>query len=181
MGNTRSPGVNPGRFLFALVWRCAVVVVVAGAVGLGVNAARTDGLPLLLRGVPCAGLPVAWWDKLHGQTLPATPYAFWKQRGVFLDGRPHSDYIFNHLPGAYTLPSDEFTEAWAAIGGLKKDGIVVFYGSADPCDTALRVAKRLAFEYGYEVYLLPGGYPAWEKAGYPLQGGHARGEPGVAP
>jgi rhodanese-related sulfurtransferase len=167
--------------LVPLLCRCALLVVLACAVALAVNASRPDGLPLLLRAVPCAGIPVAWWDKLHQSALPETPYAFWKHRGLFLDGRPHADYIFNHIPGAYSLPDDDFTKAYADLGGLKKGPPLVIYGSADPCDPALRVAKRLAVEYGYAVCLLPGGFPAWQKAGYPLQGGHDRGASGVAP
>ncbi len=184
---TTSPTPATGRSLLALVWRCVVVVAVAGLVALGVNAARPSGLPLLagqlpsfvpLRSaVPCAGLPRAWWGRMQ-PVEPAAAYAFGREEAVlFIDARPHADYIFNHISGALEAPYNDFTAALAQEGSALTPGLrAVVYDGGEPCGEAVRVAKYLVKDYGATVYLLQGGYPAWEQAGLPITGGHARGE-----
>jgi rhodanese-related sulfurtransferase len=112
-------------------------------------------------------------------------HTLWEQRGaVFLDAREHGDvedYFMDHLPGAYDVPYSSFTTAFASVRPQLPPSVpLVVYGTDQPCDKGLRVARNLVAE-GYRVYLLSGGFPAWKKAALPLQGGHNRGEVGVAP
>jgi rhodanese-related sulfurtransferase len=181
------PANRPTLSLFALLWRCVLLAALAGAAGLVANAARPDGLPLVLTpaGTPCPGIPRVWWDRIDRQPVGVI-HSLWLHQGAsFLDGREHEDvqnYPMNHVPGAYEVYYSKFTTTFAAVRPqLPADKPVVVYGTGEPCDHALRVAKYLVAEYGYHVYFLTGGFPAWEKAGYPELGGPDRGAVGVAP
>lgn len=179
-------GVQPIVFtmlrfpIFSLILRCALIVACGCLVALVVNAARPDGLPLLPGRVPCPGVPVAWWARLE-HVDAAQAHALWQQRAaLFVDARSHQDYIFNHLPGALEMPYRDFTRAQREFGDLLKNAslIVIYDAGERPCAEAVRVSKRLA---GPRIALLRGGYPAWESAGYPVKGGHDRGEVGMIP
>jgi rhodanese-related sulfurtransferase len=167
------------RALFALICRCAVLVALACVAALVVNAARYDGLPVLPGRVPCPGIALPWWTRIQHLDA-AQAHALWEQRAaVFVDARSHQDYIFNHLPGALEMPYRDFSQALARSGDLlARDGLVVIYDGGKPCGEGVRVSKRLSWA---RVALLDGGFPAWEQAGYPVQGGHERGEVGRAP
>lgn len=175
--------------LVGMVLRAALVVALACMVALVVNVARPGGLPLVLRGVPCPGLPLEWWTKIvHGETLQPVAAMWQSKSAVFVDARKlkddlrNEDYRFNHIPGAFNLPYNEFTKAFAEVQPqLKPEVPVVVYGYSETCGAAVRVAKLLAVEHGYQVYLLEGGFSAWDKAGLPVKGGRERGEVGVAP
>ncbi len=168
--------------LGALVARCAVIVVVACAVAVAVNAARPGGLPLLPTEVPCPGVPRTWWERFEN-VEPGEARRLWREASAaFVDARPHEEYIFNHVPGAVSLPHRQFSSAYAENQALLAPSrLVVIYGDGKPCGDHLRVGKLL-WERGFtKIKFLRGGYPAWEASGYPVQGGHARGETGVTP
>ncbi len=166
--------------IFPLILRCAAIVASGCVVAIFVNLARPDGLPLLLGRVPCPGVPVAWWTRLE-HVDPAQAYALWQQRtALFVDARPHEDYIFNHLPGALEMPYRDFSRAHREFADLLEGAslIIIYDAGERPCAEAVRVTKRL---FGSRIALLRGGYPAWESAGYPVKGGHDRGEVGKTP
>lgn len=166
--------------IFPLIVRCALLVAFGCVAAVVVNAARPDGLPLLPGQVPCPGVPVAWWTRLE-HVDAAQAYALWQQRAaLFVDARPHEDYIFNHLPGAFEMPYRDFTRAQQQFAELLNSAslIVIYDAGERPCAEAVRVSKRLS---GPRIALLRGGYPAWESAGYPVKGGHDRGEVGQTP
>ncbi len=169
-----------GLSLFALLLRCVIIVALGCLVAVVVNAARPAGLPLVAGApsweVPCPGVPAAWWERI--QQIDAAPaHALWQEPGVlFIDARPHADYIFKHISGALEMPYREFSQALEREGGKLTPGTrVVIYGADQPCGEAVRVAKQLP---KLQVSLLTVGYKAWEQAGYPTTGGHARGELG---
>ena len=180
--------IPPTRLsLFALVLRCAIIAALGCAAAVGVNAVRTEGLPLVAgempqglplpaAAVPCPGVPVAWWGRMQ-RVEAAEAHSLWQRQGVlFVDARPHADYIFKHISGALELPYRDFTRALEREGARLTPGTrVVIYDSGKPCGEALRVAKQLP---GLNVSLLTVGYSAWEQAGYPTTGGHDRGELG---
>lgn len=171
-----------GGDLLGLAVRCAVIVVVACAVAVVVNASRLGGVPLLPGEVPCPGVPRVWWQRFE-KAEPVEARRLWQEASAaFVDARPHEEYIFNHIPGAVSLPYRRFSAAYAENQSLlRPDAPVVIYGDGKPCGEHLRVAKFL-LERGFtKIKLLHGGYPAWEASGYPVQGGHARGEVGVTP
>jgi rhodanese-related sulfurtransferase len=168
--------------LLGLAARCAVIVAVACVVAVGVNAARLGGLPLLPGEVPCPGVSRVLWGRFENAE-PSEARRLWQEASAaFVDARPHEEYIFNHVPGAVNLPYRKFSSSFAENESLlAPTGVVVIYGDGKPCGDHLRVAKLLAARGFTKIKLLHGGYPAWEAGGYPVQGGHTRGQMGVAP
>lgn len=83
-------------------------------------------------------------------------------RPVLIDVRERAQYDSGHLPGAMSVPFDEFK---ARVESLKlpKDDVVVLYGADD---ARVREATKHLYQSGYAGGLtLKGGYAAWQAAG----------------
>jgi rhodanese-related sulfurtransferase len=74
----------------------------------------------------------------------------------------------NRIPGALSLPEDDFDAAFAEIEGrLRRSGGIVVYCSGFGCEASHLVARRLR-ERGLIAAILDEGIPAWEDAGLPM-------------
>lgn len=83
-------------------------------------------------------------------------------RPVLIDVRERAHYEQGHLPGAISVPLDEFKPR---VEGLKlpKEDAVVLYGADD---TRVREATKHLYQTGYLGGLtLRGGFAAWQAAG----------------
>ena len=142
-----------------------VAALLAAAVGLGVNALRPRGLPLLASEpyqvlVPCPepGGPVEAVSVDEPGLL---------SRGTFLvDARSGDAYRVDHLPGAVNLtydwldpvPEDELlalAEEIAASGAVR----VVVYGDGGRPDSGEHLGREISGRGIKNVYFLEGGAP----------------------
>ncbi len=83
-------------------------------------------------------------------------------RPVVVDVRARVDYDRGHVPGAISLPSNEFKERVESLK-LPKNDPVILYGADD---APARDATRVLYESGYQGALtLRGGIDAWREAG----------------
>jgi rhodanese-related sulfurtransferase len=83
-------------------------------------------------------------------------------RPVLIDVRERVQYDQGHLPGAISVPFEEFK---ARVESLKlpKDDVVVLYGADD---TRVRETTKHLYQSGYHGGLtLKGGIEAWKAAG----------------
>jgi rhodanese-related sulfurtransferase len=86
---------------------------------------------------------------------------------LFLDARPLPFYEMSHIPGARSLPEDEFDQAFASLEPLLRGRFdVVVYCAGFGCEASLDVARRLKAK-GIPAVVLAEGWPAWQDAGYP--------------
>jgi rhodanese-related sulfurtransferase len=93
---------------------------------------------------------------------------------LFLDARLEQDFRTGHIKGAISLPSQEVETRFAQLEDrLRKASVIVTYCEELPCDSSTRLADQLTRRGLARVYIFFGGYPAWQKAGYPV----AREEP----
>ena len=78
-----------------------------------------------------------------------------------IDVRAAEDYDKGHVPGAVSLPKDE----WTTFSGLSRDRINVIYCYSGVCHLAARAAKYFA-ENDFPVMELEGGFDQWTKHGF---------------
>ena len=144
----------------SLNWRRFILILVTGvAAGLAWNAASGRGFAVGRSVLVQAG------DELVG----ARDAKHLLERGaLFLDARPRDFWRMNRIPGALSLPEDDFDRAFAELQGRlgRASGIVV-YCSGFGCDASHVVARKLR-ERGFIAAILNEGIPAWQDAGLPM-------------
>ena len=87
---------------------------------------------------------------------------------LFLDARPRDFWRMSRIPGALSLPEDDFDKAFASLEPtLRRAKALVVYCSGFGCEASHVVARRLR-ERGIDAAILDEGLPAWEDAQLPL-------------
>jgi len=87
---------------------------------------------------------------------------------AFIDSGGKSVYGRGHIPGATNLFLHQVWDGLADI--VDQDAEVVFYCGGPGCHLAAHSSAQ-AITLGYaRVYYFAGGFPAWEAAGYPIEG-----------
>jgi len=141
-------------------WRRFTLILVAGAAGgLLWNAASGRGFALGQSVLVQAG------DEL----IEAAEAKVLLDRGaLFVDARPRDFWRMNRIPGALSLPEDDFDKAFAGLEDrLRRARGIVVYCSGFGCEASHVVARRLR-ELGLVAAVLDEGIPAWEDAGFPM-------------
>jgi len=85
---------------------------------------------------------------------------------MWVDARPDEEFSRDHVPGAFSLNEDHWNELLAQfLPNLSRDKRVVVYCSAESCNAARDVAKRLRDEAQLkDVFVLKGGWEEWLKS-----------------
>jgi len=159
--------------LYPSVRRGLLICLVAGGLGLLINAVSPWGIPLLgpvpagdNGGIAHIELGEAWALCNEG-------------KAVFVDARSPREYRAGHIPGALLLPVDEFEETIASWKNLiPPETPLIAYCAGEGCDSSREVAALLV-EHGYtQVKVFFGGWEHWTGAGYPVEKGSSEGERG---
>jgi rhodanese-related sulfurtransferase len=146
--------------LFAV--RIALILCVSSALGLGWNALSGRGLKLT------GNVFVKEGDEL---VEAAAAKARLDKGALFLDARPLDFYDMSHIPGALSLPEDEFDKAFTAIEPRLRQSLdVIVYCAGFGCEASHFVSRKLK-ERGVPAAILHEGWPAWQDAGYPTREG----------
>jgi rhodanese-related sulfurtransferase len=101
--------------------------------------------------------------------VPATEARGWLDRGaLFVDARPRDFWRMSRIPGAVSLPEEDFDRAYAEVEPLlQKNLSLIVYCSGYGCESSHIVARELR-ERGFPAVILDEGLPAWQDEGYPL-------------
>ena len=93
----------------------------------------------------------------------------WLDKGaLFLDARPPDFWRMSRIPGALSLPEDDFEGGFAEIESrLRQNLSLIVYCSGYGCEASHVVARQLR-ERGFPAVILDEGLPAWEDEGYAL-------------
>ena len=153
------------RQLARAAGRALLLAAVSAVAGLGFNRIRPVGIPLRIDTEPAAatdtdgGITVAEAEERIGLIL-------------FVDARSRAAYAEGHLPGAVSLPNEEFEPAYGEVAGQLVAGVpLVAYCEGGDCTVSHSLAKALR-QGGYDdVRVLTGGIEAWQEAGLPLEPG----------
>jgi rhodanese-related sulfurtransferase len=127
---------------------------------------------LALAIVPGIGQAIYFRDKISWRSsVPASEMITveqaqaWGENAIWVDARPDEEFARDHVPGALSLNEDhwnallpQFLAAWSP------EKNIVVYCSAESCNTARDVARRLRDEAQLKkVFVLEGGWEAWLK------------------
>lgn len=95
-----------------------------------------------------------------------------KGSGLVLDARPDIFYRLGHVPGALSLPRDDFESAYKNLQKTleaDRSRAVVIYCSGSSCEDAALVRKAL-YALGYtQLSIFEGGWAEWTGAGKPKE------------
>src|SRR6266536_4216803 len=89
----------------------------------------------------------------------------WGGNVIWVDARPDEEFARDHVPGAMSLNEDRWNELLPQVLlNWSPDKKVVVYCSAESCNAARDVAKRLRDETQLKyVFVLQGGWEEWLK------------------
>lgn len=88
---------------------------------------------------------------------------------VFIDVRSNKDWNAGRIPGAVHIELKKVYNEAALGKHAKKDKPVVIYCNGAKCHRSSKASAK-AVKWGYKkVYYFRLGFPAWKKAGYPVE------------
>jgi rhodanese-related sulfurtransferase len=125
-----------------------------------------------LAALPAIGEGVYFRDKISWQSpIPASESVTvdqaksWGESAIWVDARPDDEFAKDHVPGAYSLNEDRWNELLPQfLPNWSPDKKIVVYCSAESCNLAKEVAKRLRDEAQLQnVFVLKGGWEEWLK------------------
>ena len=109
---------------------------------------------------------VSWKSAIPASELVAVGQArAWGDAAMWVDARPDEDFARDHVPGAILLNEDRWNELLPQfLTAWSPEKKVVVYCSAQSCNAAREVAKRLRDEAQLKtVFVLEGGWEEWRK------------------
>jgi rhodanese-related sulfurtransferase/uncharacterized membrane protein YphA (DoxX/SURF4 family) len=172
--------VNPRRSasdkLFkAHLSRIIVLGLSAAVLGLAVNQARSDSIPLLGEWSPEARITLKFGKNIL-IPLAEAQNRFQAGSAVFVDVRPPEQYQEGHIRGAINLPMADFDRiADKMVVDYPEDTIFVTYCDGEDCALAAEVALKLK-KIGFEnVRVLHDGWNVWKNLHLPSQAGDLPG------
>jgi rhodanese-related sulfurtransferase len=145
------------------------IILISGALGLGANAFRADGIPLVER----------WTDKLAEKqraggfpavSLAETVEALTRNDSIFLDARDPDFYALGHIPGAVNLPVHHFDRMFPGLRErIEAAPSVIVYCDGGGCEASVELTEKLFLAGMDRVSVFPGGFQEWKEAGQPVE------------
>ena len=162
MRTSLQPEKPANRKVFDLLSGCVWIGLLSLLLGLGLNSLRASLLPL----IP---------PFLHASYQEITPEECQELAGegklLYLDSRSHRQYKEAHLPQALNLPVKDFAALHATLAPLlPKDGWIVIYGEGWGRPTEKELAYLFDRAGEGRIRILQGGFRAWTRKGYPVEG-----------
>lgn len=152
----------------SVVIRALLIAVAFGSAGIMANLAADNSLPWVYappKDIKLAGAVVTFIDEREALKFLDDPET------VFVDSRNCDDYAKNHVKGAVCLPPDDVEQRFPSVEPLMApENRLILYCYGPDCDMAERVATFLA-QLGYKnMMIMSSGFPAWERANFPVEG-----------
>lgn len=151
------------------VWQIPALLVLAVIVGIGTNALRKDGIPLVGDWSPAARLSETGGERTV-ISLEQAADRFEKGTALFLDARPPGQYAEGHIRGAINLPWQSVDSYFMEVADrLSQSEMLITYCDGESCELSHELALFLK-EMGYgSVHVLINGWTIWKQAGLPVE------------
>jgi len=95
------------------------------------------------------------------------------KKAIVLDARPEIFHRLGHVPGAISLPREDFENVYAKYKGLLesyRDQAIAVYCSGSNCEDSDMVANGLVKLGCHRVLVFKGGWDQWSGAKLPQEG-----------
>jgi rhodanese-related sulfurtransferase len=160
--------------LGGLIIKALLIAAAASCVGLGLNVALGRNLPWIYVPpvqVEFKGVKIPLIDEKEARRLFDDPGT------VFVDTREPDDFAKRHVRGAVLLTPEGKEERFLAVEMLlPRESRLILYCYGPECDMAEKVAEFLVDLDYSNLAIMRAGFPAWLKAGYPIDQSAKRGE-----
>ena len=147
------------------------IIIISGALGIGVNAFRAEGIPLMER----------WQEKvLNEQLTGGLPAVSLKQvkeayksgDALLVDARDPEFFEQGHIPGAVSLPVRDFDSVFPKLEEqLRAAPRVITYCDGASCEMSVELTEKLLFAGLEYIEIFTGGIQQWQGAGQPVVAG----------
>ncbi len=147
------------------------IIIISGALGIGVNAFRAEGIPLMER----------WQEKvLNEQLTGGLPAVSLKQvkeayksgAALLVDARDPEFFERGHIPGAVSLPVRDFDSVFPKLEEqLRAAPRVITYCDGVSCELSVELTEKLLFAGLEFIEFFTGGIQQWQGAGQPVVAG----------
>jgi rhodanese-related sulfurtransferase len=159
--------MGEGQVLKPLIKEAALILSLAVAIALIVNALRARGLDVLATRPPAAETEAA----LHQReiSLEDAVRRHTEKSAIFADARPTPDYAAGHIQGALSLPDQEF-DSWveAFVAATELETVIITYCEGVQCLLSKSLAEKL-IDLGYvNTRILVDGWGQWKANRLPV-------------
>ena len=147
------------------------IIIISGALGIGVNAFRAEGIPLMER----------WQEKvLNEQLTGGLPAVSLKQikeayksgAALLVDARDPEFFERGHIPGAVSLPVRDFDSVFPRLEEqLRAAPRVITYCDGASCEMSVELTEKLLFAGLEYIEIFTGGIQQWQGAGQQVVAG----------
>ncbi|MFO7737292.1 MAG: rhodanese-like domain-containing protein [Desulfatiglandaceae bacterium] len=157
--------------IFSVLRQVTVILFFSSVVGLLMNQARSNSLPLVGDWAPEVRLTADGGNSMIVSLDEARDLCL-GQKSVFLDARSPEDYVRGHIRCAQNIPWQSFDQYFDRIWDeIPENAWIVTYCDGEHCSLSENLAKEL-FSMGYEkVRILINGWSRWVEAGLPVETG----------
>ncbi|MGE4424092.1 MAG: rhodanese-like domain-containing protein [Pseudodesulfovibrio sp.] len=144
------------------------ILVFSAIVGLGINALRPDGVPLVHAEESAVKL-----DGSNGEvSIKDAAMLFISQRAVFLDARSRMEFGAGHIQHALSFPVEEFDFVFEEMAPKLKDvETIITYCDGERCPLSHELAENLRARGFDNVYVLKNGWTLWQNEKLPVETG----------
>jgi rhodanese-related sulfurtransferase len=105
-----------------------------------------------------------WSQPLRSEEVSLPEMTRMKPKPLLVDARSASSYQREHIPGAFLLNEDGWHELLPnVLGSLQPDQPIVVYCDSRVCQSSHKVAERLREAGLGPVFVLQGGWKAWQE------------------
>ncbi|MGE4421982.1 MAG: rhodanese-like domain-containing protein [Pseudodesulfovibrio sp.] len=144
------------------------VLIFSAIVGLGINALRPDGVPLVHAEESAVKL-----DNSNGEvSIKDAAMLFISQRAVFLDARSRMEFDAGHIQHALSFPVEELDFVFEELAPKLKDAeTIITYCDGERCPLSHELAQNLRARGFDNVYVLKNGWTLWQNEKLPVETG----------
>jgi len=159
------------EFIYRIIYQTFAVLIISAAIGLSVNALRSDGVPLIADWSTSSKLTLNTGESIEISIQDARRLCL-EDKAIVLDARSPEEYQAGHIDCAINLPWLSFDEYFQNISEkLPEDKIIITYCDGETCNLSKDLAKML-IDMGFKnVKVLVNGWSVWIQNSFPTETG----------
>jgi rhodanese-related sulfurtransferase len=162
----------PGKFIRSMkktISEIALIILVATAIGIGVNFLPGHRLPLF-RPFPADRTGGPARESFQEADADMVRQFVSARTAILLDARPAGEFASGHIPGARSLPVARFSEDFLHLApALEGSAMIIVYCRGVSCDDSQLLAENLRLRGLRIILVYRGGIEDWMEKGYGLE------------